>query len=246
MTWRDFLFRTAPLAVAAEVEEARIRAAYSRRQGDAVRYSWFNPGHLFFVQQRERQVLTVLKRSGFSSLEAKTILEIGCGTGYWLREFIKWGARPENITGVDLLSDRIAEARHLCPEGLEVQCGNATVLGFPDATFDLVLQSTVFSSVLDPMMKRQMASEMVRVLKQDGLILWYDYHVNNPWNPDARGVKKREIYQLFPNCRIKLQRITLAPPLARLLAPRSWLVCYLLERIPLLCTHYLGVIQKRS
>ncbi len=95
-------------------------------------------------------------------------------------------------------------------------------------------------------MKRQIASEMLRVVKRDGLILWYDFHVNNPRNPDVRGIKKREIYQLFPGCRIELQRTTLVPPLVRLLAARSWLVCYRLGRIPWLCTHYLGVIQKEE
>jgi len=93
-------------------------------------------------------------------------------------------------------------------------------------------------------MKQQMASEMLRVVKDDGLILWYDYHVNNPWNPDVRGVKRQEISQLFPGCRMKLQRITLVPPLVRLLAPYSWLACYVLGKIPWLCTHYIGLISK--
>ena len=34
------------------------------------------------------------------------------------------------------------------------------------------------------------------------------------------------------------------PPLARVLAPYSYLACYLLEKFPLLCTHYLGAIRK--
>jgi hypothetical protein len=88
-----------------------------------------------------------------------------------------------------------------------------------------------------------MASEMLRVVKPDGLIIWYDYYVNNPWNTDVRGVNKREIHRLFPGCRVELRRITLVPPLARLLAPYSWLSCYLLGRIPWLRTFYLGVIQ---
>jgi hypothetical protein len=89
-----------------------------------------------------------------------------------------------------------------------------------------------------------MAAEMLRVVKPTGLILWYDYHVNNPWNKDVRGVKRREIYELFPNCQIDLERITLLPPLARALAPYSYLACYLMEKFPLLCTHYLGAIRK--
>ena len=36
-------------------------------------------------------------------------------------------------------------------------------------------------------MKQAVAEEMLRVLKPQGLILWYDYHVNNPWNKDVRG-----------------------------------------------------------
>jgi len=230
----------------ARVEEARIRTVYAKRQRHDVRYSWFSPGHLFMMQERERQLLTLLQRHGFALLDAYKILEIGCGTGYWLREFIKWGARPENIAGVDLLSDRVTEAKKLCPEAVQVQCGSAAELAFPNDTFDLVLQSTVFTSVLDASMKQQMASEMLRVVKSDGLILWYDYRVNNPWNSDVRGVKRQEIDQLFPGCLIKLQRLTLAPPLVRLLTPYSWLACYLLGKVPWLCTHYLGVIWKEQ
>jgi ubiquinone/menaquinone biosynthesis C-methylase UbiE len=244
MTWRDFIFRPSPpVASPAGGEEARIRAVYAKRQA-GTRYSWFNPGHLFMVQARERRLLALLAQYGSAPLQTKTLLEVGCGTGYWLREFIKWGARPENIAGIDLLADRIAEAARLCPTAVQLRCGSAAQLPFPDGAFDLVLQSTVFTSVLDPALKRRMASEMLRVLKEDGLILWYDYHVNNPRNPDVRGVTRREIDQLFPGCRIALRRLTLAPPLARLLAPYSWFACYVFEQIPLLCTHYVGVIQK--
>lgn len=228
----------------ARVEEARIRTVYAKRHRNDVRYSWLSPGHLFIMQEREQRLLTLLRRHGFALLDTYKILEIGCGTGYWLREFIKWGARPENITGVDLLSERVIEAKKLCPEAVQVHCGSAAELAFPKETFDLVLQSTVFTSVLDASMKQQMASEILRVVKSNGLILWYDYHVNNPWNADVRGVKRQEISQLFPGCFIKLQRITLAPPLVRLLAPYSWLACYVLGKIPWLCTHYLGVVRK--
>jgi ubiquinone/menaquinone biosynthesis C-methylase UbiE len=177
-------------------------------------------------------------------LAGKKILEIGCGNGDLLRDFINWGARPENVLGVELLSDRVAEATRLAPKAVEIHQGNAAILSFSSATFDIVVQSTVFTSVLDPAMKRQMASEMSRVLKPDGLILWYDYHMDNPRNSDVRGVRRREIQMLFPNCDIRLQRITLAPPIARTLAPYCWTICYLLSKVPWLCTHYLGVIHK--
>jgi SAM-dependent methyltransferase len=121
---------------------------------------------------------------------------------------------------------------------------NAAYLPFGAASFDLVLQSMLFTSILDETMKRAVAGELLRVLKPQGLILWYDYHANNPWNPDVKGVKKPEIQALFPGCRIKLQSITLAPPLSRALAPYSFLLCFLLEKIRILNTHYLGCIRK--
>lgn len=230
--------------VKTEDEEARICAAYRRRAKDKVLYSWFNPGHLFFIHERERRVLRLLNRHGLSKLDDKRICEVGCGTGYWLREFLKWGARPQNLVGVDLLPERVAEARALCPSGVQVEIGSAAKLDFPDGAFDLVLQSTMLTSVLDPHLKRQVASEMLRVMKGNGLLLWHDYLMDNPWNPDVRGIKKREIVQLFPDCRIELYRVTLAPPLCRLLARYSWLACYMLERMQVFNTHYLGVITK--
>ena len=228
------------------IEEARIKVAYANRKHTIPkgRYSFFNEANLFIVQERERQFLALLKQYGFASLHAKSILEIGCGAGFWLREFIKWGARPENLTGVELLDHRVAEAVRLCPEAVRVECRNAAKLSFPDAEFDLVFQSMAFSSILDQGLKQQVASEMSRVVKPDGLILWYDFHINNPRNPDVRGVKKREIQRLFSGCSIRLRRLTLAPPLVRMIAPSSWMLSSLLARIPFLCTHYLGVIRK--
>jgi SAM-dependent methyltransferase len=225
-------------------EEARIRAAFARRLENDPRYSWFSPGHVFMVQERERRLLALLRQYGFDSLRTRKILEIGCGTGYWLREFIKWGARPENITGVDLLPERIVEAGILCPSQVTTICGSAGELGLPDRSYDLVLQSTVFSSILDSEMRRRVAGEMLRVLKPDGLVVWYDYHVNNPRNRDVRGVGKAEIRDLFPDSVLDLRPITVAPPLVRRLAPYSFLTCYLLGWIPWLCTHYLGVIRR--
>ncbi len=227
-----------------KTEETRIHEAYKKRHGGQ-RYSWFSSGHLFLIQAREREIFRLLRKTGIDSFTHLQILEVGCGEGYWIRQFINWGARPENINGVDLLPQRVEEARRLCPDAVKVECGSATYLRYPNQTFDLIHQSTVFSSVLDWEMRKSIASEMLRVLKADGLILWYDFHMNNPKNPDVQGVKKAEIFQLFPECRVELRRITLAPPVARMVAKYSLLSCYLLERLKVINTHYLVVIQKK-
>jgi ubiquinone/menaquinone biosynthesis C-methylase UbiE len=225
-------------------EEKRIHEAYERRRSGSL-YSRFNPAYLFMVQEREQQFLRLLKRYGFAELQHRRILEVGCGNGDLLRDFIKWGAQPENLSGVDLIPHRVAEAMVVCPRAVKIQQGNAAELEFPDETFDIVLQSTVFTSVLDPITKKEMAAEMCRVLKRDGLILWYDYHMNNPHNPDVRGVKLHEIQKLFPQYETRIKRITLAPPIARQIAPYSWLLCYFLSKVPWLCSHYIGVLRKK-
>lgn len=221
----------------------RIRAAYARRQALSV-YSLLDPAALLAAQERERKLLRKLAAYGFASLEDARILEIGCGTGNWLRDFVRWGARPENICGVDLLPERIALARELSPPGITLACGNAAQLEMESGSFDLVLQSTVFTSILDQELKRKLAREMLRVLAPAGVIIWYDFFLNNPRNPDVCGVGKAEIQRLFPGCEIDLERLTLAPPLARFLAARSRPARDFFSSIKLCCSHYLGIIHR--
>lgn len=227
-------------------EVERIRAAYARRALSVPRsrYSYFNPAHVYWMQQRERDLLRALIHAGWSDLREKRILEVGCGDGDVLRRFIAYGAQPQHLAGVDLLADQIEAAARLSPS-IEFRCANAEHLPFGDERFDLVCQFTVFTSILDGTMRREVAREMLRVLRPDGLLLWYDFHLNNPHNPDVRGVTRREIRTLFKGCTIELRRVTLAPPVARRLAPWSVGACYLLEKVPWLCSHYLGVIRKR-
>lgn len=228
--------------------EARIVAAYARRSRavPADRYSHFEQGDLMLRQSRERHALKLLAEQGCRPLETKKIFEVGCGTGTWLRDFIRWGAQPDNLAGIDLLPDSVDEARRLCPAAVQLRCGSAAAIDFPDGSFDVVLQSTVFTSVLDAELKAKIAGEMLRLAKPDGLILWYDFRVDNPRNRDVKGVGKREIRRLFPDCQITLKPMILVPPLARFLGRYSLLACYLLECLPWLCTHYMGAIRKRE
>ncbi len=225
-------------------ELERIIEAYKRRKGiDRISYSYFSPANLFMIQSRERKILEVIKRYVGEKLDEKKILDVGCGEGGELRNFLKYGAKPENLYGIDLLEDRIERARRINPN-VNFTSGNAERLPYPECFFDLVTQFTVFTSIFDENMKRNIAREMLRVLKDDGIILWYDFIYNNPKNPDVKGIKKREITSLFPGCKFDFQKITLAPIITRAIAPYSWFACYLLEKIRIFNTHYLVVIRK--
>jgi ubiquinone/menaquinone biosynthesis C-methylase UbiE len=224
-------------------EKERIRVAYKKRKNDETLYSLFHPGQLFMAQQLERTLLRTLFRHGITSLNDKRILEVGCGTGWRLRQFINYGAKPKNLSAVDLQEEALEAAQGINPN-IDFRCCDATKLPYPDESFFLVMQFVMFTSILDPQMKRNAAAEMLRVLQPDGLILWYDYYVSKPTNRDVRGIGRREIRNLFPHCTFEFLRVTLAPPLARAIAPHSFLLCYFLEKIPWLCMHYLAVIRK--
>ncbi len=224
-------------------EEERIRVAYSRRHGDGVVYSFFDPGHLFLAQELERELIKLFQRHQMNPLSEKRVLDVGCGTGWTLRQLTKYGARAKNLCGIDLLPNAIEEAERISRD-IDFRCGNAEVLPFGSESFDIVTQFTMFTSILDDEMKRNTAEEMVRVLRPRGIILWYDYFVSKPTNPDVKGIGKSEIVSLFPNCTFDFNRVTLAPPIARAVARYSFLLCYLLEKIPWLKTHYLLVIRK--
>jgi ubiquinone/menaquinone biosynthesis C-methylase UbiE len=230
-----------------EPETLRVRSAYARRDGrrDQKTYSYFNVANLFIIQERERRLLALLARHGYSDLSERSILEVGCGSGFWMRQFIHWGAKPENMVGVDLRPECITKGRHLCPAGVKLECLNAAQLPYPERSFDLVMQSTAFSSILDRDTREQVGAEMLRVLKCGGAILWYDFFVNNPTNRDVRGVRKGEIERLFPGCNVFTERVTLAPPLACRLARFSWSLCEALVHLRILNTHYLALIQAK-
>lgn len=226
-------------------EQDRIKSVYQKRRNDATVYSFFNPGHLFMNQQLERHLLSLLIHQGMGALADKRLLEVGCGVAWRLRQFINYGARPENLFGVDLQEKAIEEARAVNPK-MDFRCVNAERLPFEEESFDLVMQFVMFTSILRRDMKQNIAREMLRVLKPTGLILWYDYYISKPTNRDVKGIGKREIIDLFPNCSFDFERVTLTPPVARAIAPHSFFLCYLLEKIPYLRMHYLVVIRKKN
>ena len=104
--------------------------------------------------------------------------------------------------------------------------------------------STVFSSLLDDHFQQRLADAMWRWVKPGGAVLWYDFTVDNPRNPDVRGVPLREVRALFPQAAIAARRVTLAPPLARAVCrvhPGLYTLCNVL---PPLRTHLLGWLGK--
>lgn len=198
-----------------------------------------------FSRQREKEIKEACKSGKPISPVDKKILEVGCGSGAVLSSFLKEGVPPGNLYGIDIWPERIENAKKLHPNMCFV-CKNADRLPYPDEFFDIIIQATVFTSILEPRVKKNVASEMVRVLKPDGLIIWHDFRFDNPFNPNVKGIRKREIIDLFPDCQFNFKLMNLNPFIARPLAGFSWSLCNALEKIPILRTHWLATIKKKS
>ena len=223
---------------------ARLRKEYEDRKSRLAgrdMYSWFNHSNLFALHQRQRAILATLKKNGFINLPGISILEMGCGNGGVLTEYLEFGALPENIHGVDLLFDRLVHAHHILP-GSGIANADGRFLPFPSRIFDLVLQSTAISSILDPELRRNICADMLRVLKPGGIILSYDFWLN-PTNRQTHGIRPAEIRRSFPNCSYEFHKITLAPPLARRIVPISWILALTLEKLTIFNSHYLVAIR---
>ena len=227
-------------------EAERIRTAYRRRNDTRSLLGYESLAHVQRLHERYRRTLMLLgdERVDIGRVD---ILDVGCGTGSMLLELLQWGARGEQLTGVDLRADAIEQARAVLPPSVDLRTLDASVLPWSDCSFDLIWLSTVMSSILDPAMRTAVAAECLRVLRPGGYIVWYDLRVANPKNPDVRPVSKRALGGLFPSTRVQLESISLAPPIARRLPRRGHAIVYdALASIGLLRTHTLALIQKKA
>ncbi|NWG76329.1 MAG: class I SAM-dependent methyltransferase [Rubrivivax sp.] len=186
----------------------RIRGRYRERDADAALTGFWtlrNPVVLHLAQERERRVLQALTAAGVA-LAGRRLLDVGCGAGQEFGAFLRWGADPDLMWGVDLSLDRLATARQCSTAVLALASGSA--LPFPDASFDLVCQNVVFSSIVDAATRRATAAEMRRVLRPGGHLLWYDAARTRSRDPHFRPVPRAEVEALFPGLRWRWQSLS--------------------------------------
>ena len=136
------------------------------------------------------------------------------------------------------------QARRLLPPATTLWLGDALQAPVEAGSQDLVLQSTVFSSLLVDAVQQRLAAGLWYWARPGGGVLWHDFAWDNPRNPDVRGVPVARVRQLFPAARLHVRRITLAPPLGRVVArwhPALWAA---LDALPFLRSHRLIWIEK--
>ena len=229
-----------------EAEARRLRAVYREYMPQvAARWAPDNPGNQVILAELERGTERLLSSRGLVPLGGRSVLDIGCGYGHFLRFLRTLGADPGNIHGVDLIEERLVHARAVNP-GVDIRVANAEALPFPDRSFDVVLLFSVLTSILDLDVRARVADETARVLAPHGLIVFYDFRFDHPTNPNVRGVGRREISRLFPGFDVSLQTTTVLPPLARRLGRLTPTLYPALARVPALRSHLFGALERRD
>jgi ubiquinone/menaquinone biosynthesis C-methylase UbiE len=225
-------------------DRARLEEIYKKRAGLSSRYSLDNPGNRFNFDLLYRGINDRLT-STFGDLTMVRMLDLGSGELFWPEKMILMGLTPENCIGSDLLLRRLIDGRKMGRQVTAV-ASSAAALPFESNSFDLVCQLTMMTSVPEVTTRKAIALEMIRVLRPGGYILWYDFRFNNPSNPYTRAIRKSEIKKLFVEMPVRCQKITLLPQLARKLGKKSALLLNLFYTLPILRTHYLGMIGPKA
>ncbi|MFI5203085.1 MAG: class I SAM-dependent methyltransferase [Flavobacteriales bacterium] len=218
-----------------EEEAERVKGVYAARVIDATAHTSLFTGYM--VSEREAVMATLLHKYNINA-SAGCMLEIGAGAGANINFFIRQGFKVENIYANELLESRLEGLKKNYP-GVHLLPGNALLID-THKKFDLVFQSTVFTSILSDTIKKEMASKMLELLKPGGIVLWYDFTYNNPANKNVKGIPVSEIQALFGKNRIiETRKVTLAPPIGR----RVGRLYKLFNILPFLRTHVIAVIR---
>ena len=210
--------------------------------GGASIYDHLPAAERYLHRTRDEALLRALTAKGIDSLAQQRILELGCGDGSLLRTLVSYGASPHRLRGIDLDRRRLRRAR--AESAATVAVADGALLPFRSDAFDLVFIFTALSSMTDIEVRRHAAHEALRVLRPDGLVLVYDFWTN-PFNSRVLPIAPQELRHIFEPYDAEIERVTLAPPLVRLLGGRD-AVCRTLDRIPIFHTHMLAVVAKES
>jgi 2-polyprenyl-3-methyl-5-hydroxy-6-metoxy-1,4-benzoquinol methylase len=234
--------------IAREIQHGRFLA--ERGAGEV--WNWESPaGKLRWA--RRVKMLSEHLEPGMS------VLELGCGTGYFTRELARSGAE---IVAIDVSPELLEIARsNSSAPNVRYEIQNAYRLNYPDAVFDSVVGSSVLHHLeIDPALR-----EIYRVLKPGGKIFFTEPNMLNPqiavqknvpWvkrklgdSPDETAFFRWQLGRLLEKtgyCDIRVEPFDfLHPQVPARLVNRMKTVSRLLERLPVV-SEFAGSLYIRA
>jgi Methylase involved in ubiquinone/menaquinone biosynthesis len=192
-----------------------------------------NPEVVFQTFAVDRANIAALRNIDIDRTSAR-VLDVGCGSGASLIQFIRLGFKPSNLTGVDLEEERIAQGRSELP-GIDFRVESADRLPFADESFDLVLESTMLGTLDSKPLLAAIAAEMIRVTKKGGHIMLIDWRYSREGSGVKTAINPSAIAELFGVGRvtsvIAREPGALVPPLGRRVSRVLPSLYFLVQRI---------------
>jgi ubiquinone/menaquinone biosynthesis C-methylase UbiE len=111
--------------------------------------------------------------SWLPELNGQTVLDIGCGTGYFCE--LALNKKAKQIYGIDLSNEMVRHAskRLGSRDALVIEKGSAEILNFNNGRFNLVVASLVYGHLRNLV---KSFDEAARVLTLNGTFIFSDFH----------------------------------------------------------------------
>lgn len=219
--------------------------AYAHRRGEDRNDILRNPGVLFQVLALQKSVVQALRTLPIQ--RSWSVLDVGCGGGSSLIQFLSYGFPASALHGIDIVPERIEEARKRLP-GVVLTCGDASKLDYAAGSFDLVLESTMFVQLTDEHLARDIAAEMIRVTRPGHYIMLIDWRYRGRF-VEYRALSDRRVRRLFnvgKDTRLhSRKRGALVPPLGRFISHRVPQLYFVVQSfLPFAVGQVTTVLQK--
>lgn len=226
-------------------ERERINAVYGTWLAEEriAAYAWHRPDIIEQDAARRRVAAALLAQTLGRDLGKLRVVDVGCGSGGFLRQLVDWGADPCRLMGTEYQEQRLVLARMRSAPGIRWHLGDLDIAATDSA--DLVVANTVFSSILAADARAVLARDMWRTVAPGGWCMLFDFRYNNPSNPNVRRVTRGELRRMWPASESRYRTLLLAPPIARRLAGAPRIVAELLATcVPPLRSHFIYMARK--
>ena len=226
-----------------EQERTRVERIYARyRASGRKQRAWTleNPGNAAI---RTELLHRALGHSGQALGGSGLVLDVGCGTGWWLEELARRDVGARRLVGIDIQESRVRSAQARVPNAYVITA-DARNLPVPPQSCDLVTMFTVLSSLGT---REDIADALAgarAALTNHGVLLIYEPRVPNLLNRRTSWISNRVLDHagLVPR---RAESLTVVPLVARRLGASTALVYPRLSRSGLV-THRLVSYRRAS
>ena len=156
----------------------------SGRLGEVEFRAMNNPIREWRMKHQEFPLMRRLLRLHGIDLAGKTLVDMGCGSGYSTGLLLDQ-LKPAHVIAFDLMPEQIslANKRHL---GVEFKVGDATAIDAPDASCDAVFDLGILHHIAD---WRRALAETARVLVPGGILFIEEPHKTFGWAELEAGLR---------------------------------------------------------